>query len=605
MVKTHQKAINTIIAFGALVLFWVAPQSVLANEINAIDVDVTLQSDGSALIHETWDMNTDEGTEIYKGLNLEDVQDISNFTVSMDGQPMEEQTSWDIDDSFDQKAGTYGQNTNELNWGITEYGQHTYELSYEISNFVTQTSTDQMVYWQFINSDLSPSPEAVSVEISSDVQTMNYEDNRIWGFGYKGNIDITSDGVVQTESTEALGSNNYVTILLRIPDGTYPTDFVIEDRTFDSFVEQAFEGSSYNYEDYDSNATYEEIQEMNGANEADTSTSTSTKVILGLAAAAGIGGLGAGVWGISHYAANQRKYREYYPTMATMEKRTQGEYYRQAPSEDIFQLYKILEQLIDNESELRQNYMTAGILYLVKNGYITVREEEIDGFLRSKDQAVIYIQSNKAPTGPSARLFKLMQRVAQKDGRVEQKAFSKYIEKNYKKIEAYEAALDSYSSDYLEENGYTFVGLTAKSRREKSDLDIAHEVAGVAYTDKGFELRDNIVKFKNYLLDFSLLNERQTNEVALWDELMIYAGAFGIADEVEEEFRKIYPEYAEISTYSDAPFFYYAYYGSMLNRSYSDGHSAATASSSSGGGGGTSFGGGGGSFGGGGGGGVR
>lgn len=605
MVKTHQKAIEIIIAFGALVLFWVAPQSVLANEINSIDVDVTLQSDGSALIHETWDMNTDEGTEIYKGLNLKDVQDISNFTVSMDGKPMDEQSSWDIDDSFDQKAGTYGQNTNELNWGISEYGQHTYELSYEISNFVTQTSTDQMVYWQFINSDLSPSPDAVSVKISSEVQTMNYEDNRIWGFGFNGNIDITSDGVVKTESTESLGSNNYVTILLRIPDGTYPTDFVIEDRTFDSFVEQAFEGSSYNYEDYDPNATYEEIQEMDGANEADTSTSTSTKVILGLSAAAGIGGLGAGIWGISRYASNQRKYREYYPTMKTMEKRTQGEYYREAPAEDVFQLYLILEQLIDNKSELRQNYMTAGILYLVKNGYITVREEEIDGFLRSKDQAVIYIQSDKAPTGPSARLFKLMQRVAQKDGRVEQKAFSKYIEKNYKKIEAYEAALKSYSSDYLEENGYTFVGLTAKSRREKTDLDIAHEVAGVAYTDKGFELRDNIVKFKNYLLDFSLLNERQTNEVSLWDELMIYAGAFGIADEVEEEFRKIYPEYAEISTYSDAPFFYYAYYGSMLNRSYSDGHSAATASSSSGGGGGTSFGGGGGSFGGGGGGGVR
>lgn len=117
MVKTHQKAIEFIIAFGALVLFWVAPQSVFANEINAIDVDVTLQSDGSALIREKWDMNTDEGTEIYKGLNLEGVQDISNFTVSMDGQPLEEQASWDVDDSFDQKAGTYGQNSNELNWG--------------------------------------------------------------------------------------------------------------------------------------------------------------------------------------------------------------------------------------------------------------------------------------------------------------------------------------------------------------------------------------------------------------------------------------------------------------------------------------------------------
>src|SRR5699024_5264739 len=159
---------------------------------------------------------------------------------------------------------------------------------------------------------------------------------------------------------------------------------------------------------------------------------------------------GAGIWRIYRYASNQRKYREYYPTMRTTEKRTQGEYYRPVPAEDVFQLYVILAQLIDNKSELRQNYMTAGILYLVKNGYIKVREEETDGFLRSKVQAVIYIQSDKAPTGPSARLFKLMQRVAQKDGRVEQKAFSKYIEKNYKKIEAYERALDSYSSDYLE-----------------------------------------------------------------------------------------------------------------------------------------------------------
>lgn len=605
MVKTHQKAIQLLIAFGALILFWVTPESVFANEIKAIDVDVTLQSDGSALINEVWDMYTDEGTEVYKGLNLEDAQGLSNFTVSMDGQPMELNDNWDIDDSFDQKAGTYGQNTNELNWGVTEYGDHTYELSYEISNFITQTSTDQMVYWQFVNSDLSPSPEAVSVDITSEVQTMNYEDNRIWGFGYDGNIDITDAGVVTTSSNEPLSSDNFVTILLRIPDGTYPTEFIIDDRTFDSFVEQAFEGSSYNYEDYDPDATYEDIQEMDGARQANARMGIGTKIIIGLTVLAGVIGGGAGIWGTARYASNRRKYREYYPTMKTMEKRTEGEYYRQAPAEDVFQIYAVMDQLIDDDNALRQGYITAAILYLVKNGYITVREEEVDAFLRKKEQAVIYIESTDRPTGPVLELFKAMERVADDKGRVEQKAFSKYIEKNYTRIETFERSLNTYSKKYLKANGYILEELTAKARKEKTDLDIANEVATLAYTDKGFELRDNVVKFKNYLLDFSLLNERSTSEVVLWDELMIYAGAFGIADEVEDEFKKIYPGYAEVSTYSDAPIFYYAYYGTLLNRSYSDGHTAATAASSSGGGGGTSFGGGGGSFGGGGGGGVR
>lgn len=604
MVKTHQKAIQLLIAFGALILFWVTPESVFANEIKAIDVDVTLQSDGSALIQEVWDMNTDEGTEVYKGLNLEDVQELSNFTVSMDGQPMILNDNWDIDDSFDQKAGTYGQNSNELNWGVTEYGDHTYELSYEISNFITQTSTDQMVYWQFVNSDLSPSPEAVSVDITSEVQTMNYEDNRIWGFGYDGNIDITDAGVVTTSSNEPLSSDNFVTILLRIPDGTYPTEFIIDDRTFDSFVEQAFEGSSYNYEDYDPDATYQDIKEMDGANQANARMGIGTKILIGLSILGGVIGGGAGIWGILKYAANQRKYREYYPTMKTMEKRTEGEYYRQAPADDVFQIYAVMDQLMD-DTALRQGYITAAILYLVKNGYISVREEEVDAFLRKKEQAVIYIVSEDRPSGPVLELFKAMERVADDQGRVEQKEFSKYIEKNYTRIETFERSLNTYSKEYLKANGYTLEKLTAKSRKEKTDLDIANEIATIAYTDKGFELRDNVVKFKNYLLDFSLLNERTTSEVVLWDELMIYAGAFGIADEVEEEFKKIYPSYAEVSTYSDAPIFYYAYYGTMLNRSYSDGHTAATASSSSGGGGGTSFGGGGGSFGGGGGGGVR
>jgi uncharacterized membrane protein YgcG len=605
MVKKHQKAITLLIAFGALLLFWVNPQSVFANEINAIDVNVQLQADGSALITEKWDMSIDQGTEVYKGLNLEDVQEISDYTVSMDGQAFTYNDSWNIDDSFDQKAGTYGQNTNELNWGITSYGNHVYTVSYKISNFITQTSTDQMVYWQFINSDLSPAPQAVTVNISSDTQKMNYEDNRIWGFGFEGKVDINDEGVVTAVSSAPLTEENYVTILLRIPNASYPTAFVIADRSFDSFVEQAFEGSSYNYEDYDPNATYEDLQEMDGATGADTSIPTSTKIIFGTIAAGAIGALGAGTFAFGKYLSQQKKYRAYYPSLKEMEKRTDGQYYRQAPTENVFQTYAIMDQLIDSDDDLRQNYITASILYLVKHGYIAIREEEVKGLLRKQDQAIIYIQKADDPDVPAANLLQLMRHVADKNGRVTQSGFAKYVEKNYKQIEVFERELTDYSMHYLQMNGFVAQGIKAKSAKEKTDFDIAQEVADVPYTEKGFELRDNLVKFKNYLKDFSLLNERSTTEVALWDELMIYAGAFGIADEVEAEFKKIYPEYTEVSTYSNVPFFYYAYFGSMMNRSYSDGHTAATAAASSGGGGFSSLGGGGGSFGGGGGGGIR
>ena len=91
----------------------------------------------------------------------------------------------------------------------------------------------------------------------------------------------------------------------------------------------------------------------------------------------------------------------------------------------------------------------------------------------------------------------------------------------------------------------------------------------------------------------------------LWDEYLMYAQIFGMADEVAEQFKKLYPE---IITEMDS--FGYSYNDIMFMRaiSYSGVKSASTAKSraqsySSGGGGFSSGGGGGGSFGGGGGGG--
>ena len=44
------------------------------------------------------------------------------------------------------------------------------------------------------------------------------------------------------------------------------------------------------------------------------------------------------------------------------------------------------------------------------------------------------------------------------------------------------------------------------------------------------------------LKDFTLIKERQPIEVSLWNEYLMFAQMFGIADEVAKQFKELYPE---------------------------------------------------------------
>ena len=52
---------------------------------------------------------------------------------------------------------------------------------------------------------------------------------------------------------------------------------------------------------------------------------------------------------------------------------------------------------------------------------------------------------------------------------------------------------------------------------------------------------------KAFLEDFSLIGERRMMEVALWDQYLVYAAFFGIADKVRAEMGKICPDYLKMS----------------------------------------------------------
>ena len=65
---------------------------------------------------------------------------------------------------------------------------------------------------------------------------------------------------------------------------------------------------------------------------------------------------------------------------------------------------------------------------------------------------------------------------------------------------------------------------------------------GEAFEDEPFRAdARKVVQFKNFLRDFTLVSERQTQEVGLWKQYLIYAQLFGISEKVAANLRHLYP----------------------------------------------------------------
>ena len=118
-----------------------------------------------------------------------------------------------------------------------------------------------------------------------------------------------------------------------------------------------------------------------------------------------------------------------------------------------------------------------------------------------------------------------------------------------------------------------------------------------SYTQKGLQ-----EAFERFLKDFTLINEREPIEVALWDEVLIGATLFGKGEETLRQFKKFYPDYT-FGSFDRDIYTSYWYLNHFSNNTYSS--AIANSQSSAGYGGGASIGGGGGFSGGGSGGGGR
>lgn len=565
MKRIYKTIVKTIFIIGLILL----PKTSFADEFKSIDMDISIDKNGIASVNETWniDENNKDYTERYKLIeNLKGLK-IEDFSLSANGKDFEKIESWDTDKNFEEKSYKYGMidrnDEVELCWGISSYTDNTYTLKYKINPLVVGLNDADMVFFQFVGGNFDPKPENVSIKINGYEKFP--EDTKMWGFGLVGEINNENGNIV----LRSKGEVDYTTIMLKFPKGYFNTSYR-EDKSFKDYADKAVVDSKW--EEKEGSVDTEPIPLF-------------VKIILAILPVAILYGIFAGIRGYKlHFDENNiindnrlKKAKSY-----------KNEFESNIPYEgNIEDLYFLLNRAYPYEVS-PENFIDAFILKWIYDKNINLTED--------KHPKIEIISRPKNMGQVEEEFFDIVEesREYSKDGLVSEKNIAKYFRKNKAEVEDFYDNFIESSKNALIENGYL-----KEISYQKKFLNTKRSGTELEVTDKGINLYENLIKFKNYLLDYENVENRNPEEINTWDMFIIYAAIFGISEKVFAKFENTYPEFYTRT--------YFAPYMIRNSRSFSKktstSYSNATGFSSAGGGGTTSFSGGGGSFGGGGGGG--
>ena len=537
-------------------------KTVSANSINRISMDIFVDSNGNANVTETWNCYSSQSTEIYHPYyNLEN-SEITNLSVSMDSTQFETLSSWDTSASFDEKAYKAGinrvSNGVELCWGISEYGTNIYTVNYTITNFVSNLTDSQMIYWTLIPYDFSDSIGQVFINISSDLYFPSSID--VWGYGNEGGTAYVDNGTITMTSEGTLNRNEYMTILVKLPSGTFNTKNNLN-QNFEYYYNLAEEGVNRN----------ETVE-----NTVITILPFIIFIIIMVFAIV-----------TSKLGSSQEQRLNFENNGNKLPKTKDIPYFRDIPcNKDLFQAFFIGYQF--KIVKKRTDLLGSVILKWVRDKKVTLKKDEG----KSSKTSIILNEEliSLLEDEDEQKLYKMFFE-ASKDGILEDSEFTKWCNTNYSKILGWFDTIIDKEKDKLVKDGLLLE--KPKTLFKSAKYTVTPELRQQAL---------NIAGLKKYLNDYTLISEREAPDVVLFEDYLILAQMFGIADKVAENFKKLYPDLiTETNFYSYDNINFVHIYAVHAMTSAHSAHYAAASRYSGGGGGFSVGGGGGGSFGGGGG----
>lgn len=563
-----RKTISSVLLCSILLLILSFPVYA-ANKVNTIDIEAVLYRDGSMYITQVWTGSFDEGTEIYIPMNAPDYLTISQLAVSDQNGHYETVSDWNIDWSFEEKARKCGISETdtgyEICFGISEYGQNRYVIEYKLDNVVGAYSDRDGVNFRFANDGMNTTPTDVTVEIRlADGTPITDETADIWGFGYNGQVEFL-DGAILAYTESPITSENHVTMMFSLEKGILSPSRQ-EAGSFEQVKEAAFAGS-----DYDSPDSAEEEGNV-------------FELLLGVAILFGTPiALAAFFLGRSK-KLRRRKLNRFADKFG---------YFRDVPNSGNLGATYALGRLFDVCED--GSILATGMLRLIQLGCLSSMETQEVGFMgKTKETVSLRLMGSQHSqmNEYDEYLYTVLEGAAGADGILQAKELERFASQNDKLLRTYIQKCDSAGRAYL---------------NQKHCLKRWHMPAGLTdLTPAGEQELGELVGLKRYLTDFSLIAERGVKEMPIWRELLTYAMLFGIADQVAEQMKALYPQIsAELVDYSRSMVTAYSYHHLLYRNMKAAEEQREQEKRSDGGGGFASLGGGGGSIGGGSGGGTR
>lgn len=535
---------SRILGLVTVLLFFCAafmvPSSAAAGDIRSIHIDAAIQHGGTIQVKETWSVDVpDNWTEMYLVKdNMEDME-VLDFSVKdlTTGTEYTNIGEWDINRSRSEKAGKCGSFVDsdgalELCYGVGSSGEHTYEVSYALTNAVNRYSDGYEGFnIRFVNDELSSVPQDITMTISAFDEEGNplpftEENTRFWAFGIEGGETELKDGQVLVRSME--GSRNYYcNVLMRFDEGMFAPDSAA-DSSFEALREEAFEDSEFYENEYQNwnNGNYESYTEDYSTEEAALGIfSLFFPLLL-------IGGMFRGVnKGAARAAARGTGF-----TIDPSLKKTE-DYWRDIPfGGDLNESFLMLERLDKKETDSR--IISAYILRWLQNGHVTVDKmpaKKFLGLVEGSEEVSIHMNSEPDfQTEEERSLWKLLRAAAGGDQILQESELLKWSTRHYNEVGAWYQDLNKAGIAAAVANG--------DIERTESRIFLTKHYKQELSKQGETNVR-NLFGFKNYLKDFTLVNEREPKDVGLWKDYLVFAALFGIADEVAKQFKELLPDY--------------------------------------------------------------
>lgn len=484
-----------------IILLALLPLTLSAQEIRDMDIRVEVEQKGNATVTTDWDVTVTSGTEWYIPVENLGSMTVTSLKVSEDGKTfVDEGFDWKSKRSLEQKKGRSGiartSRGVELCWGQGSLGDHKWRSVHTLTGLVQSMIDYDGFNFQFVNDQMIAGPQHVRVTIVNKTggPAWTPDNTKVWAFGFKGNIHVV-DGAIVAETTKPMKKNNHVTIMVRFDKFMFaPT--VTRQMAFASMEKKAKKGSNYN--------SIQDLQDLG---------------TYGL-----IGGIAAFIlWVLGTLASGNKYKKKLFGT-----RKIKG-WHRDVPlNGNIPAAYYVLNHchrfFIHNGGE-EKNLMSAVFLKWILEGKVTAEQDP-----RHKRRSCLVLQEDvKLDNDVEKALYEMAIAASRGNMILESGEFEQWARHNFSSVEAWPARAHTKGRRYLIDKGY----LTNKDRG----------------TEKGYEPMRQVVEFRQFLKDFTIINQRTVPEVHLWNQYLIYGALFGMADTVARQMQKLYP--AEFTRYME------------------------------------------------------